>query len=126
MNHPFGQIVNPVKRLREILPRPHDDALGVLKVTEVIDANAAAFIKHSPYVLIASSNAAGKCNVSPRGGAPGFVKIVDEQHLLIAEASGNRRADNISFMMENPHIGMLLKQDVPIPRSDCPSLHAGR
>ena len=107
MTHPFGKTVESLKRLREILPSPPEDALSVMKVANFIDDNARLFIAHSPYALISTSNRSGSCEASPRGGNPGFVKVLDEHHLLIAEASGNRRADSMVNLLENPKIGML-------------------
>jgi predicted pyridoxine 5'-phosphate oxidase superfamily flavin-nucleotide-binding protein len=78
-----------------------------MKVIDFIDEHVRTFIAACPYVVIATANAAGVCDASPRGGEPGFVKVLSEKHLLIAEASGNRRADSIVNMLENPSIGMI-------------------
>jgi uncharacterized protein len=45
--------------------------------------------------------------VSPRGDPAGFVRIIDEATLLIPERPGNRIADSLRNILENPHVGVL-------------------
>uniref|UniRef100_UPI0040397AE0 MSMEG_1061 family FMN-dependent PPOX-type flavoprotein n=1 Tax=Variovorax sp. BK018 TaxID=3450241 RepID=UPI0040397AE0 len=106
-NLPFGRLIESVSRLRELVPAPLPDALSMLKETSFIDKHLRDFIALSPYVMIATSGQEGRCDASPRGGVPGFVKVVDDHHLLFAEASGNRRADSLVNILHNPRIGML-------------------
>jgi PPOX class probable FMN-dependent enzyme len=73
-----------------------------------------AFIRQSPFLVMATANAAGQCDASPRGGMPGFVRIVDERHLLLPDVQGNRRFDSYRNVDENPHVGLLFM----IPGSD--------
>jgi PPOX class probable FMN-dependent enzyme len=103
--HPFGKTVDTIEQLREILPPP--SGISVIKVLDHMDEHVQTFIRCSPYALIATSSRHGTCDASPRGGEPGFVKILDDRHLLLPEASGNRRADTIENLLENPQIGML-------------------
>ena len=103
--NPFGRLVETHGRLRELVLPPGD--VSVKKVISYIDENARRFIAQSPYVTIATSAASGVCDASPRGGEPGFVRVIDENHLLIPEASGNRRADTIGNIIENGNIGAL-------------------
>ena len=49
-----------------------------------------AFIRHAPFAVLATSNNQGQCDASPKGGKPGFVKVLDEKHLLIPDVAGNR------------------------------------
>ena len=73
-----------------------------------------AFIRQSPFLVMATSGAAGDCDASPRGGTPGFVRIVDDRHLLLPDVKGNRRFDSYKNVDENPHVGLLFL----IPGSD--------
>jgi PPOX class probable FMN-dependent enzyme len=50
----------------------------------------------------------GRCDVSPKGDPPGFVKVLDEWTLAIPERAGNRRMDGHHNLLENPHVGLLL------------------
>ena len=56
--------------------------------------------------LVASADA-GPCDVSPKGGPPGFVRVLDDHRLLIPDATGNRRLDGLQNILENPHVGLL-------------------
>ena len=45
------------------------------------------FIQHSPFCVMATSNAVGDCDASPKGGTPGFVKILNDKQLFIPIAA---------------------------------------
>jgi PPOX class probable FMN-dependent enzyme len=72
------------------------------------------FIRQSPFLVMATSGAMGQCDASPRGGMPGFVRIVDDRRLLLPDVKGNRRFDSYRNIDENPHVGLLFL----IPGSD--------
>jgi uncharacterized protein len=65
-----------------------------------IDEHARAFIKLSPFCVIGSCGADGRSDVSPRGGAPGFVHVVDESTVLLPDRGGNNRLDTIHNFLE--------------------------
>lgn len=77
------------------------------KVISFIDEHCRNFISMSPFLSMATSNADGQCDVSPRGDAPGFVAVLDEKHLFIPERPGNRRMDSVHNIITNPNIGLL-------------------
>jgi uncharacterized protein len=85
------------------LPNP----LALAKDIGRLDEHCRAYIAHSPFVLIATSGADGRCDVSPKGDAPGFVLVLDERRLLIPDRPGNRRLDGMSNLIHNPHIGLI-------------------
>jgi PPOX class probable FMN-dependent enzyme len=85
------------------LPNP----LALAKDIGRLDEHCRAYIAHSPFVLIATSGADGRCDVSPKGDAPGFVLVLDEQRLLIPDRPGNRRLDGMSNLLHNPPIGLI-------------------
>jgi PPOX class probable FMN-dependent enzyme len=66
-----------------------------------------AFIRQSPFLVLATSGTAGRCDASPRGGTPGFVRVLDERHLLLPDVKGNRRFDSYQNVDQNPHVGLL-------------------
>lgn len=72
-----------------------------------LDRHARQFVELSPFLVIASSDASGHGDASPRGDAPGFVAVLDERTLLIPDRPGNRRVDTLLNITENPHIGLL-------------------
>ncbi|HEV8457653.1 MAG TPA: pyridoxamine 5'-phosphate oxidase family protein [Methylomirabilota bacterium] len=101
----FKRIVTSRDELREIFKMPSERA--VLKERRAMDEHDRAFIAASPFLLLATANAAGQCDVSPKGDAPGFVLVLDDCHLVIPDRPGNNRLDGMSNIVENPHVGMI-------------------
>ncbi len=71
-----------------------------------LDAHAKNFIALSPFMVIASATPDGT-DASPKGDPPGFVKVLDDNTLLIPDRPGNNRVDTMSNVMESAHVGML-------------------
>ena len=65
------------------------------------------FIQASPFVVMASSDPDGNCDASPKGGKPGFVKVIDGTRLLLPDVAGNRLFQSYQNMDANPHVGLL-------------------
>src|ERR1041384_7466045 len=61
----------------------------------------------SPFCLVATANADGSCDVSPKGDPPGFTLVLDDTTLAIPERRGNRRADGFINILTNPHVGLI-------------------
>jgi uncharacterized protein len=101
----FKDIVTSQAELRAIFGAPGERAL--LKERPRLDVHSRAFIASAPFVLLATANAAGRCDVSPKGDAPGFVLVLDDTHLVIPDRLGNNRIDGLSNIIENPHVGMI-------------------
>ena len=57
--------------------------------------------------MIASINAAGAMDTSPKGDPPGFVKVLDERTLAIPDRLGNHRGDTFLNVLENPAVGIV-------------------
>ena len=101
----FRKVVTSEQRLREILGQPGKRAL--LKEQPRLDEHFRAFIAGSPFLLLATANAAGRCDVSPKGDGPGFVRVLDDTHLAIPDRIGNNRLDGMRNILQNPHIGLI-------------------
>jgi PPOX class probable FMN-dependent enzyme len=65
------------------------------------------FIRASPFFLVATADAAGNCDVSPKGDPPGAVHILDRRTIAIPDRAGNRRIDGHRNVLANPRIGLL-------------------
>lgn len=65
------------------------------------------WIEGTPLVFVATSALDGRCDVSPKGDPPGFVKVLDERTVAIPERSGNRRMDGFRNVLGNPHAGLI-------------------
>jgi uncharacterized protein len=108
MNTRFKEIISTMEQFEEFrteLGTPSQRAQN--KVIHFIDQHCREFISKSPFLSMATSNFHGECDVSPRGDAPGFVIVLDDQHLFIPERPGNRRMDSMQNIMTNPNIGLL-------------------
>ena len=101
----FKDIVTSREELRAIFGAPGERA--VRKERAHLDVHTREFIARSPFVLLATSNRAGRCDVSPKGDAPGFVMVLDDTHLVIPDRVGNNRIDGLTNIVENPHLGMI-------------------
>ena len=101
----FGEFVTTESQLREIVGQPSHRVLG--KHLTALDGHSRAFIGRCPFVLVASADAAGHLDVSPKGDPPGFVRVLDESTLAIPERPGNRAALTFSNLLANPQVGLL-------------------
>jgi PPOX class probable FMN-dependent enzyme len=66
-----------------------------------------AFIARSPFVIVASCDAAGRVDTSPKGDPAGFVHVLDRKTIAIPERPGNRRADTFRNVLQNPRVGLI-------------------
>jgi len=65
------------------------------------------FIRHSPFCVLATSNAHGDCDASPKGGKPGFVKILNDKQLFIPDVAGNKLFHGYGNIESNPKAGLI-------------------
>ena len=79
---------------------------SVKKELPQLDVHARRFIALSPFLVLSSSGVDG-ADASPRGGAPGFVQVVDAHTLLIPDSPGNNRLDSLQNLIVNPQVGLL-------------------
>lgn len=77
------------------------------KELRALDVHCRKFIELSPFLVLASGDAERGLDASPRGGAPGFVKVLDAHTLLIPDAAGNKLVDSLSNLVANPQLGLL-------------------
>ena len=77
------------------------------KVKDELPELVRNFIMESPFIVIATSKSEGLCDASPKGGKPGFVKILDDQHLIIPDIAGNKLFQSYLNIIDNPHIGIV-------------------
>ena len=103
----FENVVSTIEELRAIVQVPPPGARTLLKERATLDAHCRAFIARSPLLLIATADAHGRCDVSPKGDAPGFVQVLDDRRLAIPDRPGNRRLDGMQNLLTNPHIGLI-------------------
>lgn len=96
-------ITDPAE-LNRMYPQPA--AASVRKVTRRLTGAYRRMIEASPFVAVATCGADG-LDCSPRGDSAGFVKVADEQTLLLPERRGNNRIDSVRNLVTDPRIALL-------------------
>lgn len=93
---------------REALRALYRDASerSLRKQLDRLDVHCRRFVALSPFLVIASTDANGRVDASPRGGDPGFVKVADDKTLLIPDSPGNNRLDSLQNLIEQPGVGL--------------------
>ncbi len=102
----FKDLIESEAQLRELMGDPVAPPV-VEKTLTALDQHCRAFIGRSPFVLVASSDSKGRMDVSPKGDAPGFVKILDDKTLAIADRPGNQRFDTFRNLFQSPRVGLI-------------------
>ncbi|MCB0649580.1 MAG: pyridoxamine 5'-phosphate oxidase family protein [Saprospiraceae bacterium] len=98
-------IILDSNHLRELYSWPAE--IPQNKVMSKLEQHGKNFLSHSPFMLMSTYDTSGKVDTSPRGGEPGFVKILDDQTLLLPDAHGNNRVDSLINIVETGRVGCL-------------------
>lgn len=101
---PFSDAIAALETIRALYREPHE--LVLRKQIDHVDAAARAFIEASPFVVVATSGPDGT-DASPRGGAPGFVAVLDPYRLAMGDLAGNNRLDTHTNLIRQPEVGLL-------------------
>ena len=97
-------LVTTVEQLERIYGEPYGPS--ILKVADHVTPQYRAFIEAAPFFALASSGQDG-LDCSPRGDAPGFVRVQDEKTLLIPDRLGNNRIDTLRNLLVDPRVALL-------------------
>jgi PPOX class probable FMN-dependent enzyme len=132
VTNPFDKALTSEDQLRAIYGEPMQRALK--KDVASLDEMCRRLIAASPMVLVASYSAEGQCDVTPRGGPPGFASVLDGRRLAVPDATGNRRLDTLTNIVATGRAGLIflipgrdttLRVNGPACVSDDPELLAG-
>jgi len=102
----FKDVVQSEAELRGLMGDPVAPPV-VEKTLAFLDQHCHTFIGRSPFVLISSSDNKGRMDISPKGDAPGFVKILDDKTLAIPDRPGNQRFDTFCNLFQSPRVGLI-------------------
>jgi uncharacterized protein len=91
--------------LRELLGEPKPTARD--KERTSLHPLDIEWLAASPLCFVATSDADGNCDVSPKGDPPGFTLVLDETTIALPERPGNKRADGFHNILSNPHVGLV-------------------
>jgi PPOX class probable FMN-dependent enzyme len=80
---------------------------SVRKQLDHLDDYAREFLATSPFCVLATSDADGNCDATPRGDEPGFALVLDDHTLAVPERPGNKRLDSLRNVLVNPRVGLL-------------------
>ena len=99
------EIIEDIAEIRSIYGEPAERA--VKKQLPRLEKHSRAFIALSPFLVIASADPSGRVDASPKGDAPGFVQVIDDETLLIPDRVGNNRVDTIGNLLASPGVGLI-------------------
>jgi len=91
--------------IRDLLGAPLPRVAG--KARKALHEFDRQWLAASPFCLVATADATGACDVSPKGDPPGFTLVLDDTTIAIPERIGNRRADGFHNIIDNPHVGLI-------------------
>jgi predicted pyridoxine 5'-phosphate oxidase superfamily flavin-nucleotide-binding protein len=86
---------------------PAPAARAVTKEISRLDEHCRAFLALCPFAVISTATRTGDPDVSPRGGEPGFLSVLDDTTLLLPDRPGNNRLDSLRKLADNPRVALL-------------------
>ncbi len=101
----FTDVITEEVELRDIFGWPTERARN--KQIDRLDRHCRAMIAKSPFLLLGTSDATGRCDVSPKGDYPGFVRVLNDRTIAIPDLPGNNRLDTLTNMLSNPQVGLI-------------------
>jgi PPOX class probable FMN-dependent enzyme len=102
---PRPDTIATLEALRSLYAAPTERALR--KQIAALDVHARRFVALSPFLVLATCDAAHRLDASPRGGEPGFVKVGADGDLLVPDAPGNNRLDSLENLVRVGRVGLL-------------------
>jgi uncharacterized protein len=97
--------IDSESQLRDLYQEPME--LALLKQLDRLDEHCRNFLAHSPFAVIASTRPGRGTDVSPRGDAPGFARVLDANTIAIPDRPGNNRLDTLSNIVADAEVGLL-------------------
>jgi len=102
---PFADVLASADELAVLYGSPVEAVVS--KIIDHLDGHCRDFIARSPFVLVATADERGNCDVSPKGGPAGFVSVLDEKRLAIPDAPGNRLVYSLRNVAAGGRAGLL-------------------
>jgi uncharacterized protein len=103
---PVGSIVASLDELGTLYREP--GAIAAAKKAGVLDDASMLLLSVSPFVMLGTLGPDGRLDVSPRGGPPGFVRVLDERHLAIPDMNGNNLIDSLRAIVATGRVALLV------------------
>jgi uncharacterized protein len=97
-------LLTTIEQLETLYGQPSERAIA--KEIPQLNEPYRRFIEHAPFVALATAGPEG-LDCTPRGDAPGFVRIVDDRTLALPDRLGNNRVDSLRNIVRDPRVGLL-------------------
>jgi uncharacterized protein len=101
----FAEVIGSPDDVEALYGRPVEAVVS--KVIDHLDRHCRDFIARSPFVLIATADSRGSCDVSPKGGPAGFAEVLDDRRLAVPDAPGNRLVYSLRNILDAGQAGLL-------------------
>jgi uncharacterized protein len=101
----FADVIGSADEVEALYGAPLEAVVN--KVVDRLDGHCRDFIARAPFVLVATADERGSCDVSPKGGCAGFVEVLDERRLAVPDAPGNRLAYSLRNIVATGQVGLL-------------------
>ena len=98
-------MIETLQDLRSIYSAPKPRSLA--KQLDHLDEHCRHFIGLAPFLVFATVGKDGRVDASPRGGAPGFVRVVGDRRLQLPDALGNNRLDSFTNIVQTGKVGLI-------------------
>ncbi len=98
--------IRTLDELRQHYRRPSQ--LVVDKERPALDEASREFVGRCRFAVVGTMDGAGNADVSPRGGPSGWVRVLDDRHVALADLSGNNRLDTLTNVVETGRIALVL------------------
>jgi uncharacterized protein len=102
---PFGNVLTSIAELRSLYRSPARST--ATKKVPALEPWMRVIVDAAPFVVLATGAASGPVTLSPRGGAPGFVRVLDDRHLALPDYAGNNLIDSLQHLVESPYLALL-------------------
>lgn len=96
--------ITSATELRELIGEPTRHAVN--KTRHRLQDLDRAWLARSPFCVIATADAQGHCDVSPKGDPAGFTHVLDDTTLVLPDRPGNKRLDGFLNVLSNPRVGL--------------------
>ncbi len=97
--------IESVEDLRHLYGTPSERA--VKKQLNQLEKHSRRFIELSPFAVVSTTSKEAKMDASPRGGDPGFAKVLNDKTIILPDFKGNNRVDSLTNIVETGTIGLL-------------------
>lgn len=97
--------ITTLQELVDLIGEPGERAVNKSRPA-LIDVDR-DWLAATPFCVMATSDAQGRCDASPKGDPAGqLVHVIDDRTIAIGERPGNKRADGYRNILLNPHVGL--------------------